>query len=549
MTRTATTAFFLLTIMGTICEAQGNVDDELLARYERAALTSVGDAEAGSRIFFDQNKHKCSVCHRVGQRGGRVGPDLTKIGGKFDRTHLIESILEPSRQIVEGYRTTVLQLKNGLSRTGIVKETADHVITLLDAEGKTLQIQEADVESQSVSKTSLMPSGLAASLSEQDFVNLIAYLETLRSGKGKFGAGIKGPVQLPKGFQIETVATGLDGAVALEATADGRLLICEQPGSLRIVRDGKLLARPFVEVPATLNWERGLIGVTVAPDFPKDPWVYVCYVTARPFVHHVVSRFRADGDVAVPGSEQILLEGDDQSRMGGNVPAGHQGGGLHFGADGCLYVGLGEQTAGKPSQQLNMLLGKILRINPDGSIPDDNPLMDQTQGKYQSIYALGLRNPFTFAFNPRNGELLVNDVGGQFEEINRISAGANYGWPTIDHGPVSNSKYTGPIYIYPQASISGGDFVPDDNNWPERFKGRYLFADFVHGWIRSIDSQTADPARNKQSEAFLDGLRRPVDLRFAADGQLYVLLRNAWVVDDKFQGGTGSLVKISYVGQ
>ncbi len=133
--------------------------------------------------------------------------------------------------------------------------------------------------------------------------------------------------------------------------------------------------------------------------------------------------------------------------------------------------------------------------------------------------------------------MVINDVGGNFEEINPGVAGANYGWPTLNHGFTNKKGFVGPIHVYPQASISGGDFAPESLGAP--FGGRYFFADFVHGWIKALD--TADP---KQADDFASGLRRPVDLRFARDGSLYVLLRNAWVIDGKFEGDTGSLLRI-----
>ncbi len=266
-------------------------------------------------------------------------------------------------------------------------------------------------------------------------------------------------------------------------------------------------------------------------------------MTKEPYTHHRISRFTAEGDVATPDSEVILFKGDDQSKFGGNVPAGHQGGAIHFGNDGKLYIGLGEQTAKTPSQRLDALQGKILRINTDGSIPDDNPFLDKTSGKYQSIWAMGCRNPFTFAVRPSTGEMLINDVGGKFEEINRGLAGANYGWPGIDHGPTDEAGFTGPIHIYPEASISGGDFSDAMTEWPEKFRGKYFFADFVHGWIKMLDLNAP-----RTSHEFGSGLRRIVDLRFSGDGSLYVLLRNAWIVDDKFRGGTSSLVRIQYRG-
>ena len=510
---------------------------------EKFALTSTGDANLGRELFFHDERTQCSTCHRVDKSGGDVGPDLSKIGGKFDRPHLVESLLAPSQQIVEGYHTSVIVTRDGRGYSGIVKTHGDQTLTLVDQQNKSHVLAIREIEEKTDTPVSLMPAGLADTLSPQEFANLLAYLETLRTDKPSFGSGVRGAIQLPEGFEITTVATGLSGATAMDVADDGRVFICEQQGTLRVVKGDTLLEQPFVTVPVELNWERGLIGVTLAPDFPADPYVYVVYVAKEPYTHHRVSRFRANGDVAVPNSEQILLKGDDQSKFGGHVPAGHQGGGIHFGADGSLYVGLGEQTAKTPSQRFDALQGKILRLNPNGSIPEDNPFLDMTKGKYQSIWAIGCRNPFTFAVRKVTGEMLINDVGGKFEEINRGVAGANYGWPDVDHGPTDRRDITGPIHIYPEASISGGDFSDAVKNWPANFRGKYFFADFVHGWIKTLDLDAPEAASD-----FAFGLRRIVDLRFGSEGSLYVLLRNAWVVDDKFESGTGSLVRIRYRG-
>src|SRR5262249_36565559 len=160
-------------------------------------------------------------------------------------------------------------------------------------------------------------------------------------------------------------------------------------------------------------------------DFPRTPHLYVCYVAKAPYPHHVVGRFTIEGDHSAPDSERILLEGDDQRKLGGKVPAGHQGGAVHFGRDGKLYIGIGEQTAETPRQRLDTFQGKILRLNPDGTIPEDNPFFQRSAGKYRAIWALGFRNPFSFAVRPQTGDLFINDVGGKYEEINRGMAGAN----------------------------------------------------------------------------------------------------------------------------
>jgi putative heme-binding domain-containing protein len=506
-----------------------------------AAMNNGGNPKRG-QAFFASAITNCASCHKVHGQGGDVGPDLSQVGGKFDRTHLIESILDPSAEITQGYHATILETKSGRLFTGIVKSESATAVTLLDAEGKQVTVPLRDIESRAVSSVSLMPAGLADGLTPAEFTDLIAYLTTLRTGRAPTpGEGSTGPLTLPAGFKAEVVAAGFNGATALEVAADGRIFVCEQTGRLRVIKNGKLLAEPFVTLPVDATWERGLIGVTVSPDFPKTPHVFVCYVAAKPYPHHVVSRFTARGDVAESGSERVLLEGDDQTKLGGTVPAGHQGGAVHFGKDGKLYVAVGDQTAGQPAQELNSLLGRLLRLNPDGSIPDDNPFFARANGKYRATWAMGLRNPYTFAVQAETGRVFINDVGGRAEEINDGVGGANYGWPTVEHGPTTDPRFRGPIHHYPTACVIGGAFAPADLKWPKEYRGRYFFGDFNHGWIRTIDP--ADPAK---SQPFATGLRRPVDLRFAADGSLYVLLRDAWVIDKLFKGGTGALLRIQH---
>jgi putative heme-binding domain-containing protein len=509
----------------------------------RAAMNSGGNASRGKAIFSSPAL-MCAKCHKVQGLGGDVGPDLSQIGGKFDRTHLIESILDPSSEIVQGFQATIIETKSGRNILGIVKSESETAVTIMDSEGKKTDISVRDIEVRELSKTSLMPVGLADGMTPAEFTDLIAYLESLNAGRRPTpGEGSSGTLVLPKGFKAEVVATGLTGATALEVASDGRVFVCEQTGTLRVIKNGKLLPAPFIKLPVDSSWERGLIGVTVAPDFPETPHVFVCYVAAKPYPHHVISRFTAAGDVATPGSEKILLEGDDQTKLGGDVPAGHQGGAIHFGKDGKLYVAIGDQTAGKPAQNLNSLQGKLLRLNPDGSIPEDNPFSSKATGKYRATWALGLRNPFTFAVQAETGRIFINDVGGQAEEINEGVAGANYGWPTVEHGPTSDPRFRGPIHHYPTACIIGGAFALKKSSWPKEYRGRYFFGDFNHGWIKTLDPD--NPAR---AQIFATGIRRPVDLRFAADDSLYVLVRDAWVIDKFFKGGTGALLRIRFTG-
>lgn len=529
-------------------------------RLEQYALRTAGDSAAGKLLFENTTKTKCGLCHVVGGTGGKIGPDLSAIGGKFDRGHLVESLLDPTKQIVEGYRGWSVLTKDGSVLRGVIVKQNDESVTVADADAKQTTIARDKIEQIKPDATSIMPTGLANSLTPDEFTNLIAYLETLRSG-GKSGAGsdIQGPIALSEDYSVQVVATGMSGATQMEVLPDGRILVCEQMGSVRVVKDGKLLKQPMLSLPVDHLWERGIIGITADPEFDTTQHIYVCWTGKLPYSHHRVSRFKLDGDKAIMNSEKVLLEGDDQSKMGGNVPAGHQGGGLHFGSDGKLYIAIGEQTAGSPSQSLDTFLGKMLRINPDGTIPNDNPLLDKTSGKYQAIWTYGMRNPFTFAVRASDGLMLINDVGGKFEEINVGHPGRNYGWPLVPHGPVSAHRASDltdapeiantvdPIHWYPEASISGGDFLQTNlfdskkaSRWPKSLQGRYFFADFKHGWIHTIDPDNA-----RKATEFASGLRRPVDLRFGPDGTLFVLLRNAWVIDDKFQGSTSSLLAIS----
>jgi uncharacterized repeat protein (TIGR03806 family) len=350
---------------------------------------------------------------------------------------------------------------------------------------------------------------------------------------------------LPDGFSEKVVATGITGATAMAIAPDGRVFICEQTGALRIVKNDRLLDQPFITVPVDSSWERGLIGVALDPAFPRKPFIYLCYVAPRPYPHHRVSRFTAQGDAAMPHSEEILFRGDDQTKLGGHIPNGHQGGAIHFGKDGKLYIAIGEQTAGLPSQKLDTFQGKLLRINPDGSIPADNPFFKTARGKYRAIWARGLRNPFTFAVQPGTGRIFINDVGeARWEEINEGVAGANYGWPHAE-GPAAGSRFRNPLHAYDRSvgkSIAGGTFYnPAVPQFPREYQGKYFFADFIDNWIRVLD-----PDKPREVQLFARDLAGPVDLQVAPDGSLYYLNRNAWVKDAAFKPRTGSLHRISY---
>ena len=287
---------------------------------------------------------------------------------------------------------------------------------------------------------------------------------------------------LPPGFTETALvpAGSLPNATAMQFAPDGRLFVCQQSGQLRVISGGALLATPFVTLNVDANGERGLLGIAFDPDFAMNQYVYVYYTVpggGGVTVHNRVSRFTANGNVAQAGSEQVVLDLDNLSATN------HNGGAINFGPDGMLYVAVGENAVTANAQTLSNRHGKMLRVNPDGSIPTDNPFYNTASGLNRAIWALGLRNPFTFAFNPGGPSptMLINDVGGgQREEVNPGVAGANYGWPTTgdgDFNPATFPAFTRPRYAYssavnPECAITGGTFYnPPTPTFPAAYAG------------------------------------------------------------------------------
>ena len=325
---------------------------------------------------------------------------------------------------------------------------------------------------------------------------------------------------LPSGFTEALVASGLSSPTAMQFAPDGRLFVCEQGGRLRVIKNGTLLASPFLTVTVSASGERGLLGVAFDPNFASNRYVYVYYTATTPTIHNRISRFTANGDVAVPGSEVVIFELDNLSSA-----TNHNGGALAFGPDGKLYAAAGENANGANAQSLNNVLGKILRINKDGTIPADNPFSLTATGRNRAIWALGLRNPFTFAFRPGSADMFINDVGERtWEEINDGRPGANYGWPETE-GPTTDPRFESPRYAYAHSTggcaITGGTFyTPLTARFPAEYTNDYFFADYCAGWIRKLD-----PAAGNSVVTFATGISFPVDLKIAGDGRLYYLAR------------------------
>ena len=326
---------------------------------------------------------------------------------------------------------------------------------------------------------------------------------------------------LPPGFTETEFGGSLSGApTAMEFSPDGRLFICLQTGQVRIIKNGSLLATPFLSLSVDSSGERGLLGVAFDPNFFTNHYVYVYYTVPTFPIHNRVSRFTAAGDVTAPGSEVVILNLDNLSSA-----TNHNGGALHFGPDGKLYIGVGENANGANAQTLSNLLGKVLRINSNGSIPTDNPFYNSATGNNRAIWALGLRNPFTFAFQPGTTRMFINDVGeSTYEEINDGIAGSNYGWP-VTEGPTNNPSFRSPIYFYQHdigcAIVGGAFYNPPVLQFPCSYLGKYFFADLSGGWIHVFN-----PASGMTTD-FASGINTPVDLHVGPDGALYYLDRGS----------------------
>src|SRR5215217_2478629 len=346
---------------------------------------------------------------------------------------------------------------------------------------------------------------------------------------------------VPDGFSVTQVATGMTSVTRMELLPDGRILVCEQGGNIRVIENGVLRSTPFLTVDADSFSEHGLLGITLDPAFETNNFFYVYYTARTPNIHNRVSRFTA-GASADPASEVVIFDLDESTG-----PLGwHQGGNIGFGPDGKLYVAVGDDRNGANSQVLTTLFGKILRINKDGTISSDNPFFSTATGKYRAIWALGLRNPYSFAFN-KFGGMFINDVGEEtWEEINGGVSGGNYGWPETE-GVTGDLRFESPILAYAHGfesnevgcAITAGVFYePGVLQFPAQYNGSYFYADFCVGWIRTLGPNDVS------SQLFATFTYFPVDLKVAKNGTLYYLERG---LDSS--NTEGAVFKIEFSGQ
>jgi glucose/arabinose dehydrogenase len=311
-------------------------------------------------------------------------------------------------------------------------------------------------------------------------------------------------------LRLVEVASGLQSPVHLTApAADARLFIVEQPGRIRIVENGQLLATPFLDIAAKVSsgGERGLLSVAFHPQYAQNGFLYVNYTDRAGDTRIERYRVSANRNVADPASASLVLHVRQPY-------SNHNGGLVVFGPDGMLYIGMGDGGGGGDPEEAGQdplqLLGKLLRIDVDAAqpygMPAGNPYAGKSGGRGE-IWALGMRNPWRFSFDHTAKLLYVADVGqNRLEEVNVVpagQAGVNYGWDTMEGSdcfePSSGCPRTGltlPVLEYTHGdgcSITGG-FVYRGQAIPG-LQGHYLYADYCKGWVRSFryaDGQAAD---------------------------------------------------------
>jgi len=241
------------------------------------------------------------------------------------------------------------------------------------------------------------------------------------------------------------VFQNLEFPVALAFAPDGRIFFNEKnTGNIRVIQTGAILPTPFATVNIASYGEQGLLGITLDPNYATNGFLYVYYTYSDGTLYHGrITRFTAKGNTGT--SPTHLFDVTDPSPQSTN----HNGGYLKFGPDRKLYVEVGEFANSQSSQDLTTYAGKILRMNPDGSVPADNPFPGSL------VYAYGIRNSFGMDFYPNTHMLIETEAGPSTDEINIIKAGANYGWPTCA-GVCNDSTYEDPIVTFNPATTPTG---------------------------------------------------------------------------------------------
>ena len=475
--------------------------------YRQFALQNQGSASRGKALFNDVQRTACARCHAVDGRGGKVGPDLLGIGDKYPRPELIRATLEPSSALLPGYSTTIIQTRSGQVHAGVLKEVSRSEIELHNAGGDPVRLATDEIARRKTSEVSLMPEGLQAGITLHEFVDLIAYLETLRQPVAPNFGGEATPdviARLAKPIVLRPFHSpalrfnhpvwfaplpGLEETFVVLEHQEAKVWLLEKRPS----GDAKSLFGDFDEEVSNGPFE-GLMSIAFHPRFRENRKYYLKYevVENRQRSTVVAEKLAAadyKSDSGVPSRRLLTIDQPAEN---------HNGGTLAFGPDGYLYVGMGdggpqEDPLGR-SQNLKELLGKMLRIDVDGAedgkpyaIPPANPFRRAGGQAKPETWAVGFREPWRFSFDRETGELWLGDVGqNRFEEVAIVRAGENHGWNVYEGLEPFSSRYRreGAVYVPPVVSlvrkhgvsVTGGYVYRGKRN--SSFRGVYVFADF-----------------------------------------------------------------------
>ncbi len=335
----------------------------------------------------------------------------------------------------------------------------------------------------------------------------------------------------PLGYRAVPWVQNLEVPWSLVFLPDGRALVSERPGRIRLIRDGVLQEEPYAVLAAVeggkgligfilelaVGGEGGLMGLALHPDFPEEPYLYAMHTYRGPDgVKNRVIRLEDRGDHG--RFDKVIIE---------NIPGGlnHNGGRIAFGPDGMLYVTTGETFEAQLAADLNSLGGKILRLTPEGKVPEDNPFPDSP------VYSFGHRNPQGLAWHPETGHLFASEHGpsGEFglrahDEINVIRPGGNYGWPNVVGAP-GLKPYADPLVVWKETAVPPAGMAFYDGDLFVAVLGRGAL-------IRISLAQLGPRYRVERIERWFaqapheTRLGRIRDVVAAPDGRLYFLTSN-----------------------
>ena len=487
--------------------------------YRDVAMNHDGDPVRGRELFFNESKGACAKCHSIDGSARKAGPDLFAAGDKLPRRDLIESILEPSAAIAVGYGATIVETKAGDEFVGVIKEASETQIELMTAEGKSAKIATSDIQQQRTSAVSLMPEGLHAGLSREEFADLVQFLTTLKEPENLLPGTVGMPTEVPElappvevrpFFQEQLrfphafvhkpgdIRSGLVWFSQAPGVPN-LFFVVHQTGKIWLLEkraggDDKTLFADFSLELFNERGPNGLLGLAFHPKFPEN---------GRYFLKHQVFE---DDKIATILVEKIAA--DDRRHDSGkpsrrllkivSVTQDHSGGCIEFGPDGFLYLGMGDtgpqQDPQGHGQDMRTFLGKIIRIDVDQQsadlpygIPVDNPFLNLLEARPE-IWACGFREPWRFTFDRLNGDLWVGDVGqDRVEEAAIVRRGENHGWNVYEgFEPFSNRyrkpnlTYIPPVFAYRRKygnSITGGYVYRGDKT--SSFYGVYICGDYT----------------------------------------------------------------------